>query len=169
MQNKSSNDMKAMLITREGWQALDRELKYLWKEYRPEITKKVQEAAAQGDRSENADYTYNKRLLRQIDSRVRYLVKRVEDLKIVDYSPQQEGKVFFGAWVELENEAGEVVRYRIVGKDELDTKLGYITIDSPMARALIGKQVDDEVVVSTPQGDKVWYINKIQYQPFEAQ
>ncbi|GIU41824.1 transcription elongation factor GreB [Shewanella algidipiscicola] len=169
MQNKSSNDMKAMLITREGWQALDRELKYLWKEYRPEITKKVQEAAAQGDRSENADYTYNKRLLRQIDSRVRYLVKRVEDLKIVDYSPQQEGKVFFGAWVELENEAGEVVRYRIVGKDELDTKLGYITIDSPMARALIGKQVDDEVVVSTPQGDKVWYINKIQYQPFETQ
>jgi transcription elongation factor GreB len=168
MQNKSSNDMKAMLITREGWQALDRELKYLWKEYRPEITKKVQEAAAQGDRSENADYTYNKRLLRQIDSRVRYLVKRVEDLKIVDYSPQQEGKVFFGAWVELENEAGDIVRYRIVGKDELDTKLGYITIDSPMARALIGKQVDDEVIVRTPAGKKEWYVNKIQYKAFEA-
>ncbi|WP_299797825.1 transcription elongation factor GreB [uncultured Shewanella sp.] len=159
--------MKAMLITRKGWQALDKELKYLWKEYRPEITKKVQEAAAQGDRSENADYTYNKRLLRQIDSRVRYLVKRVEELQIVDYSPQQEGKVFFGAWVELENEAGEIVQYRIVGKDELDTKLGYITIDSPMARALIGKQVDDEVVVPTPLGPKEWYINKIQYQAFE--
>ncbi|QLE87418.1 MULTISPECIES: transcription elongation factor GreB [Shewanella] len=158
--------MKAMLITREGWQALDRELKYLWKEYRPEITKKVQEAAAQGDRSENADYTYNKRLLRQIDSRVRYLVKRVEDLKIVDYSPQQEGKVYFGAWVELENEAGEIVQYRIVGKDELDTKQGYITIDSPMARALIGKQVDDEVLVKTPAGTKEWYVNKIQYQAF---
>ena len=156
--------MKAMLITRKGWQALDKELKYLWKEYRPEITKKVQEAAAQGDRSENADYTYNKRLLRQIDSRVRYLVKRVEELQIVDYSPQQEGKVFFGAWIELENEAGEIVQYRIVGKDELDTKLGYITIDSPMARALIGKQVDDEVVVPTPLGPKEWYINKIQYQ-----
>ncbi len=156
-----------MLITRKGWQALDKELKYLWKEYRPEITKKVQEAAAQGDRSENADYTYNKRLLRQIDSRVRYLVKRVEELQIVDYSPQQEGKVFFGAWVELENEAGEIVQYRIVGKDELDTKLGYITIDSPMARALIGKQVDDEVVVPTPLGPKEWYINKIQYQAFE--
>lgn len=159
--------MKAMLITRKGWQALDKELKYLWKEYRPEITKKVQEAAAQGDRSENADYTYNKRLLRQIDSRVRYLVKRVEELQIIDYSPQQEGKVFFGAWIELENEAGEIVQYRIVGKDELDTKLGYITIDSPMARALIGKQVDDEVVVPTPLGPKEWYINKIQYKAFE--
>ncbi|SQH74715.1 transcription elongation factor [Shewanella benthica] len=158
--------MKALLITRKGWQALDKELKYLWKEYRPQITKKVQEAAAQGDRSENADYTYNKRLLRQIDGRVRYLVKRVEELKIVDYSPQQEGKVFFGAWIELENEAGDVVQYRIVGKDELDTKLGYITIDSPMARALIGKQVDDDIVVQTPSGAKEWYVNKIQYKAF---
>lgn len=158
--------MKALLITRKGWQALDKELKYLWKEYRPQITKKVQEAAAQGDRSENADYTYNKRLLRQIDSRVRYLVKRVENLTIVDYSPQQEGKIFFGAWIELENDTGEVVQYRIVGKDELDTKLGYITIDSPMARALIGKQVDDEVVVQTPLGAKEWYVNKIQYKAF---
>ncbi|MCF1430276.1 MAG: transcription elongation factor GreB, partial [Shewanella sp.] len=158
---------KAHLITRAGWQALDRELKYLWKEYRPEITKKVQEAAAQGDRSENADYTYNKRLLRQIDSRVRYLVKRLEELKIVDYDPQQEGKIFFGAWFELENQEGEVVRYRIVGKDELGTKLGYITIDSPMARALIGKQVDDEVSVQTPSGVKYWYVNVIRYQPFD--
>lgn len=76
--------------------------------------------------------------------------------------------MFFGAWIELENEAGEIVQYRIVGKDELDTKLGYITIDSPMARALIGKQVDDEVVVPTPLGPKEWYINKIQYQAFDA-
>ncbi|MCE9686119.1 transcription elongation factor GreB [Shewanella sp. AS16] len=159
--------MKAHLITRKGWEALDKELKYLWKEYRPQITLKVQEAAAQGDRSENADYTYNKRLLRQIDSRVRYLVKRLEELKIVDYSPQQEGKIFFGAWFELENEAGDKVRYRIVGKDELDTKLGYITIDSPMARALIGKQVDDEVVVQTPSGPREWYINLIRYRPFD--
>lgn len=159
---------KAHLITRQGWQTLDKELKYLWKEYRPQITLKVQEAAAQGDRSENADYTYNKRLLRQIDSRVRYLVKRLEELKIVDYSPQQEGKIFFGAWFELENEAGEQVRYRIVGKDELDTKLGYITIDSPMARALIGKQVDDDVIVQTPSGPKEWYINAIRYTPFET-
>ncbi|TVL57918.1 transcription elongation factor GreB [Shewanella algae] len=161
--------MKAHLITRKGWEALDKELKYLWKEYRPEITLKVQEAAAQGDRSENADYTYNKRLLRQIDRRIRYLVKRLEELKIVDYSPLQEGKVFFGAWVELENDQGTVVRYRIVGKDEIDTKKGYITIDSPMARALIGKQVDDEVQVQTPSGVKEWCINVIQYQAFETE
>ncbi|QSX37162.1 transcription elongation factor GreB [Shewanella sedimentimangrovi] len=160
---------KAHLITRKGWETLDKELKYLWKEYRPEITLKVQEAAAQGDRSENADYTYNKRLLRQIDSRVRYLLKRLEELKIVDYSPQQEGKVFFGAWVELENDEGTVVRYRIVGKDEIDTEKGYITIDSPMARALIGKQVDDEISVQTPSGRKEWFINCIRYQAFEPE
>ena len=106
--------------------------------------------------------------MRQIDSRVRYLVKRLAELKIVDYSPQQEGKIYFGAWFELENDAGERVRYRIVGKDELDTKLGYITIDSPMARALIGKQVDDEVVVQTPSGPKTWYINEIRYTPFDT-
>ncbi len=106
--------------------------------------------------------------MRQIDSRVRYLVKRLEELKIVDYSPQQEGKIYFGAWFELENDDGECVRYRIVGKDELDTKLGYITIDSPMARALIGKQVDDEVVVQTPLGPKLWYVNAIRYTPFET-
>lgn len=157
---------QAKLITRAGWQTLDKELKYLWKQYRPEITQKVQEAAAQGDRSENADYTYNKKLLRQIDRRIRYLVKRLEELQIVDYSPQQDGKVFFGAWVELENDSGYLVRYRIVGKDELDTKLGYITIDSPMARALIGKQTDDEVTVNTPSGARHWYINKISYQAF---
>ncbi|MDF0534647.1 transcription elongation factor GreB [Shewanella sp. A32] len=159
----------AHLITRKGWEALDRELKYLWKQYRPEITLKVQEAAAQGDRSENADYTYNKRLLRQIDRRVRYLAKRLDELTIVDYSPKQEGKIFFGAWVELENDAGTVVQYRIVGKDEIDTKKGYITIDSPMARALIGKQVDDEVRVQTPSGLKEWYVNAIQYQPFKPE
>ena len=90
-------------------------------------------------------------------------------MKIVEYAPQQEGKVYFGAWVELENEQGDIVRYRIVGTDEIDTKNNYITIDSPMARALIGKQVDDEVRVQTPSGEKEWYINKIQYQPFNAE
>ena len=96
-------------------------------------------------------------------------MKRLEALKIVDYDPRQDGKVFFGAWVELENEAGEVVRYRIVGSDEMDPRNNYITINSPMARALIGKQVDDEVLVQTPSGSKEWYINKIQYQPFVGQ
>lgn len=121
-----------------------------------------------GDRSENADYTYNKRLLRQIDRRVRFLSKLLPELKIVDYSPQQEGKVFFGAWVEIENEAGDVKKFRIVGPEEIygDAK-DYISIDSPMARALLKKQVDEEFQVQTPTGIKEWFINSIEYEKGE--
>jgi transcription elongation factor GreB len=150
-------------ITREGWNRLDKELKYLWKEERPLITKSVSEAAAQGDRSENAEYIYGKRRLREIDRRVRFLVKRTEDLTIVYYQPQQEGKVFFGAWVTLINEDDHEVTYRIVGPDEWDVKNGEISVDSPMARALIGKRVDDEVVVQTPEGERVFDVAKIWY------
>lgn len=159
--------MKTNLITRAGWQKLDDELKYLWKTKRPQVTQAVTEAAALGDRSENAEYKEGKRELRAIDRRVRFLVKRLDDLKIIEYSPEQDGKVFFGAYVELENDAGDIARYRIVGPDEIDTKNHHITIDSPMARALIGKQVDDEVKVKTPSGEKIWYINHIRYTPFE--
>ncbi|WP_434939400.1 transcription elongation factor GreB [Shewanella sp. HL-SH8] len=157
--------MKTNLITREGFDKLNKELNYLWREYRPEITKKVAWAASLGDRSENADYKENKRLLRQIDSRVRFLRKRIEAIKIVEYSPEQEGKVFFGAWVEIENDNGEKKSFKIVGPDEIygDAK-GYISIDSPMARALLKKEVDDDAVVSTPNGPQDWYINKISYQ-----
>lgn len=155
--------MKSNHITREGWQTLDDEFKYLWKVKRPQITKIVSFAAAQGDRSENGDYIYNKKLLREIDARLRFLDKRLEQLKIVDYSPQQEGKVFFGAYIEVENEDNEVSQFRIVGTDETDSKKKYISVNSPMAQALIGKQVDDEVIVKTPQGDKTIYINKISY------
>ena len=109
--------MRTQLITREGYDKLKQELDYLWREERPEVTKKVTWAASLGDRSENADYQYNKKRLREIDRRVRYLTKCLEQLKIVDYSPQQEGKVFFGAWVEVENEDGETKRFRIVGYD----------------------------------------------------
>ncbi len=161
--------MKTNLITRAGWQKLEDELKYLWKVKRPQVTQAVSEAAALGDRSENAEYKEGKRELRAIDRRLRFLTKRLDALKIVEYSPQQEGKVYFGAWIELENDQEEIVRYRIVGTDEIDTKNNYITIDSPMARALIGKQVDDEVRVLTPSGEKEWYINKIQYQPFSEE
>ena len=161
--------MKTNLITRAGWQKLEDELKYLWKVKRPQVTQAVSEAAALGDRSENAEYKEGKRELRAIDRRLRFLTKRPDALKIVEYSPQQEGNVYFGAWVELENDQEEIVRYRIVGTDEIDTKNNYITIDSPMARALIGKQVDDEVRVLTPSGEKEWYINKIQYQPFSEE
>ncbi|ASI89290.1 MULTISPECIES: transcription elongation factor GreB [Vibrio] len=157
--------MKTKLITREGYNKLKQEHDYLWNERRPEVTKIVTWAASLGDRSENADYTFNKRLLRQIDRRVRFLRKFLPEVTIVDYSPQQEGKVFFGAWVEIENEEGETMHFRIVGPEEIygDAK-GYISIDSPMARALLKKQVDDEVVVKTPQGDREWFINSITYQ-----
>ncbi|TXZ96407.1 transcription elongation factor GreB [Vibrio cholerae] len=155
-------------MTRAGYNKLKQELDYLWKEQRPEITQKVSWAASLGDRSENADYTYNKRLLRQIDRRVRFLSKLLPELKIVDYSPQQEGKVFFGAWVEIENEAGEVKKFRIVGPEEIygDAK-DYISIDSPMARALLKKQVDEEFQVQTPTGMKEWFINSIEYEKGE--
>jgi len=154
---------KSNYITREGWNKLDQELKFLWKEERPKITRAVSEAAAMGDRSENAEYIYGKRRLREIDRRVRFLVKRVEELNIVYPDPQQEGKIFFGAWVTLINEDDEEVTYRIVGPDEWDVKKGEISIDSPMARALIGKTIDDEVVVKTPQGERILEVLNIRY------
>ncbi|MBP2604254.1 transcription elongation factor GreB [Acinetobacter calcoaceticus] len=157
--------MKSNLITRSGHDKLVAELKQLWHEERPEITKKVNWAASLGDRSENADYQYNKQLLRKIDRRVRYLGKRLEELKIIDYSPEQDGKVYFGAWVEIENEEGEQKTLRIVGIDEIyDHHPQHISIESPMARALLGKEVDDEIEVHTPSGKKLWYINTIRYE-----
>jgi transcription elongation factor GreB len=155
------------LITRDGRTQLENELDYLWRIERRAVTQSVTEAAAHGDRSENAEYKEGKRRLREIDRRIRFLTKRLDVLKVVDYSTQQEGKVFFGAWVELENEAGEIVRYRIVGSDEFDPHKKAISINSPMARALIGKSVDDEIVVITPEGRKEWIINAIQYKPFD--
>ena len=157
--------MKSNLITRSGHDKLVAELQHLWLEERPEITKKVNWAASLGDRSENADYQYNKQLLRKIDRRVRYLGKRLEELRIVDFAPEQEGKVYFGAWVEIENEQGEQKTLRIVGVDEIyHHHPQHISIDSPMARALLSKQVDDEVEVQTPLGKKSWFINSIRYE-----
>lgn len=155
--------MRTDLITREGFEALQQELDYLWREKRPDVTAKVAWAASLGDRSENADYQYNKKLLRETDRRIRFLRKRLEVLKIVDYSPQQDGKVFFGAWVEIENEQGEQLAFRIVGPDEIYGRKDYISIDSPMARALLKKAVDDEVLVNTPSGSKLWFVNSIRY------
>lgn len=156
--------MKTNLITREGYDKLKRELDFLWKEDRPEVTKKVTWAASLGDRSENADYQYNKKRLREIDRRVRYLRKRLEQVQVVDYSPQQDGKIFFGAFVEIENDDGETKAFRIVGPDEIYGRNDYISIDSPMARALLKKEVDDEVEVNTPAGKKEWFVNSIRYQ-----
>ena len=156
--------MKTPLITRAGYEALKAELDELWRRERPEVTKKVTWAASLGDRSENADYQYNKKRLREIDRRVRYLRKCLEHLKVVDYSPQQEGWVFFGAWVTVENDDEVTKRFRVVGYDEIFDRNDYISIDSPMARALLKKSVDDEVVVKTPKGHAVWYVIKIEYE-----
>nr|WP_049787743.1 transcription elongation factor GreB [Marinomonas mediterranea] len=136
---------------------------YLWRKERPEITKIVTWAAGLGDRSENADYQYNKRKLREIDRRVRFLRKTLDDIKVVDYHPQQDGKIFFGAWVELEDEDENTIFFRIVGTEEIYGRKDYISIDSPMARACLKKEVDDEVIVKAPSGDKSWVVNKITY------
>lgn len=151
------------LITPEGEARLRAELHELWHVRRPQVTQSVSEAAAQGDRSENAEYTYGKKMLREIDSRVRFLSKRLENLKVVDAKPSDPDKVYFGAWVTLEDDDSVESRYRIVGPDELDLKLNHISIDSPLARALIGKSLDAEVCVHTPTGEKNWYIMAIEY------
>ncbi|WP_420389840.1 transcription elongation factor GreB [Marinobacter sp.] len=152
-------------ITAEGEQALREELRFLWKEKRPEVTQAVREAAAQGDRSENAEYIYGKKQLREIDRRVRFLTKRLDELTVVDRLPDDRGKVFFGAWVSIESEGGDESTYRLVGPDEFDLSRGYLSIDSPMARALLGKRIDDEVGVRTPDGWNHVVITKIHYEP----
>lgn len=155
--------MKTQLITKQGFEKLKAELDHLWRKERPEVTKIVSWAASLGDRSENADYQYNKKRLREIDRRVRFLRKTIDDIKIIEYDPQQEGKIFFGARVELEDEDGNTLSFRIVGPEEIYGEKDYISIDSPMARACLGKQVDDEIVVQIPSGKKEWYVIGIDY------
>jgi transcription elongation factor GreB len=154
---------KSKYITPEGYKKLQDELDYLWRKKRPEVTKAVSEAAALGDRSENAEYIYGKKMLYQIDSRVRFLRKRLEGMKVVDSQPSDPNKVFFGAWVELEDEEGELYYYRIVGPDEFDDHPKYISMDSPMAKALMGKALDDEISVKLPNGYASYYITAISY------
>ena len=151
------------LLTAAGYDKLKAELDWQLRTHRPEITAVVSWAASLGDRSENADYQYNKRKLREIDRRIRYLSKLFEVAERVEYSPVQEGKVFFGAWVELENDGGEVLKVRIVGDEEVYGNHNHISLKSPMAKACLGKQLDDEVEVRTPEGIKKWYITDISY------
>lgn len=152
------------LITAAGAARLQAELHELWHVRRPQVTQAVSEAAAQGDRSENAEYTYGKKMLREIDSRVRFLRKRLEALEVVDQPPSDTGLVFFAAWVTLEDEDGNESRYRIVGPDEFDLKAGLISIDSPLARGLLGKPLDAEVSIQTPTGERLYYITAIDYE-----
>jgi len=150
-------------ITPEGERALREELQRLWKQERPQVTQAVQDAAKNGDRSENGDYIYGKRRLREIDARVRFLGKRLEELQVVERPPEDRDRVFFGAWVTLEDEAGTEQRWRIVGPDEFDLKARKLSMDSPMARALLGRRLDDEVRVHSPTGEQVYYVTGIDY------
>lgn len=150
-------------ITPEGARRLREELEQLWRLERPRVTQAVAEAAAQGDRSENAEYTYGKRRLREIDRRVRFLRKRLDGMVIVDQPPAQRNRVYFGAWVTLETDDGAQSRYRIVGPDEFDREPGYISMDSPLGRSLLRRALDDEVTVELPGGSRSFVIVEIEY------
>jgi transcription elongation factor GreB len=150
-------------ITPEGESAMREELRQLWKIERPQVTSVVHEAAKNGDRSENGDYIYGKKRLREIDSRVRFLTKRLESLNVVHDTPNNVNKVFFGAWVTVEDENGEKKTYRIVGPDEFDLSRDQLSMDSPLAKALLGKNIDDEIVFESPIGKRVMVITEIRY------
>lgn len=150
-------------ITKEGHERLRKELNELWRAERPRVTQAVAEAAAQGDRSENAEYIYGKRRLREIDRRVRFLRERLTGMVIVEQSPADTRRVFFGAWVRLVTHNAESERYRIVGPDEFDLAPGYISMDSPLGRALLGKRLDEELTVELPGGARRFTIVEIQY------
>ena len=155
----------SQFITPEGIARLRAELDVLWRTERPRVTQAVQEAAAQGDRSENAEYIYGKRRLREIDSRVRFLRQRLDGMTVVDQPPADPRRVFFGAWVSLERHDGVAVRYRIVGPDETDAAGGYISMDSPLGRALLGKALDAQVSVELPAGSTTFTIVAVEYPP----
>ena len=152
------------IITREGFERLKAELDHLWHVLRPEVVKALAAAAAEGDRSENAEYIYRKKQLGEIDRRARYLSKRIPALKVAEGAPADRNKVFFGARIELENsDTGEILRYRIVGPDETDAKLGWISVDSPLARAMLKKRIDDEFEATLPSGVARYFIVDVTY------
>jgi transcription elongation factor GreB len=151
-------------ITPEGARRLREELNELWRVQRPQVTRAVAEAAAQGDRSENAEYIYGKRQLREIDRRVRFLRKRLEGIVVVDLPPDDPDRIFFGAWVHLADDEGAERELRIVGPDEIDATRGYVSMDAPLARALMGRRVDDEVRIDAPGGARTWTVIGIRYE-----
>jgi len=151
------------VITAEGHRRLREELDLLWRVRRPEVVTALAAAAAEGDRSENAEYTYRKKQLGEIDRRLRYLTKRLESLKVVDAMPADTGAVYFGAWILVDDEDGESRRYRIVGPDETDPQRGWISLDSPLARATLGKREGDAFEVQLPAGPARFEIAQIRY------
>jgi len=161
---RASGERSTALITRAGFERLRTELDMLWRVRRPEVVQALTAAAAEGDRSENAEYLYRKKQLGEIDRRVRYLSRRLETLRVVDTTPADPHSVFFGARVDIENIAtGETLRYRIVGPDEADATRGDISIDSPLARAMLRKRADDVVDVQLPAGPARFAINEVGY------
>jgi transcription elongation factor GreB len=143
---------RSRYITPEGAARLRDELTALWTVERPKVTQEVADAAAQGDRSENAEYIYGKRRLREIDRRVRFLTKRLDEVAVVEPAARTDGKAYFGAWVTVEDDDGVQASYRLVGPDEVDAKRGLVSIDAPVGRALLGRKEGDEVSVATPSG-----------------
>lgn len=154
-------------ITAAGAKRLKDELTHLWKVERPQVTQVVHEAAKNGDRSENGDYIYGKRRLREIDSRVRFLSKRLEALTVVDRLPEDQSRVFFGAWVTLEGEEGNKQVWQIVGPDEFDINQRKLSMDSPLAKALLRKSLDDEIVLKKPDGEEVYCVTAIAYRNYD--
>jgi transcription elongation factor GreB len=150
--------------TAEGARRLKEELDHLWRVLRPQVTRAVAEAAAQGDRSENAEYIYGKKQLREIDRRVRFLRKRLEGMVVVSRPPDDRSRVFFGAWVRIEDDEGRETELRIVGPDEIDPARRYVSMDSPIARVLMRKQVDDQVAVEVPGGTRTYVVTEIRYE-----
>ena len=154
-------------ITQSGFDKLNAELRHLWKEKRPQVTLAVREAAAQGDRSDNAEYTEGKRLLREIDRRVRFLANRLDDITVVNNIPQNTEIVLFGAWVTLIDEDDKSLKVRIVGPDEIDAKNNYISMDSPLAKALFKKAVGDEISLTKPDSNVIYYeVLEIRYEKY---
>ena len=152
------------LITRAGHERLKAELDHLWRVHRPEVVRALAAAAAEGDRSENAEYTYRKKQLGEIDRRVRYLGKRLQSLKIAPDAPTDRQAVYFGAWILLEDDDGREHRYRIVGPDETDAEKGWISIDSPLARAVLRKRIDDEFSAELPGGRAGFVVVEVSYE-----
>lgn len=153
------------IITRAGFDALKAELDHLWRELRPEVVKALAAAAAEGDRSENAEYTYRKKQLGEIDRRVRYLSKRIPSLKVAEGAPADRDAIFFGAIFEIEDVVkGRTHVYRIVGPDETDAKKGWISVDSPLARAALKKRADEEFEAELPGGRARFLVVEVRYE-----
>lgn len=155
----------APYITPEGARALREELHQLWKVERPVVTAAVHEAAKNGDRSENGDYIYGKKRLREIDRRVRYLSMRLDELTVVDRQPEDRDRIYFGAWVTLEDVQGNQHCFRLVGADEINPAQHKISIDSPLGRQLLGKRLDDEISLAIMGTTAQWLISEICYTP----